>query len=218
MKKRIVCIAAGVLALSLGVYVSTRLWAQTPTAPQPPQHVQTRIGILNMGYVLKNYQKVDVYTAEMKDHFKRFDDSLKEKKNLVEARTKQANDPQFAAQREVIQKEITKLNREAEDMQNDMKKFISTKTDEQMVTIYKEIQEAAARYAMAQGLDLVLTHIDAVNEADYLNPMNVMGKMQQRACMPLYYNKGMDVSKDIVEALNKNFSAGRATTPVSAAH
>ena len=215
MKKRIVFVAAGVLALSVGVYVSTRLMAQPAAQPQP-QHVQTRIGILNMGYVLKNYQKVDAYTVEMKENFKKFDDALKAKKGEIEVRTKQAADPKYTqAERDACAKEITNLNRQAEDMQNDMKKYIGTKTDEQMVTIYKEIQEAATRYAMSQGLDCVLTYIDAVKEADFLNPMNVMGKMQQRACMPLYYNKGMDVSVDITNALNTNYQASKGVTPTS---
>ncbi len=217
MKKRIVFVAAGVLALSVGVYVSTKLWAQP--AAQPQQHVQTRIGILNMGYVLKNYQKVDAYTVEMKENFKKFDDSLKAKNGEIEMRTKQAQDTNLTpAQREACAKEVTNLNRQLEDMNNDMKKFIGTKTDEQMVTIYKEIQEAAMRYAMSQGLDLILTHIDAVKQEDFLNPMNVMGKMQQRACMPLYYNKGMDVSADIVDSLNKNYQASKAAPVTPVAH
>jgi len=209
VKKRIAFIAAGALVLCVGVYFSTKLWAQQPA--QPP--AQTRVGILNLGYVLKNYQKVDAYTVEMKEHFNRFDAALKAKKTEIDGRNKQIADPALANQKEALEKEVKKLQREMEDMNNDMKKFIAEKTDKQMVTIYQEIQEAAARYAVAHNLDLVLTHIDAVNEADYLNPMNVMGKMQQRACMPLYYNKSMDVSKDIVTALNASYKP--ATTPVS---
>jgi hypothetical protein len=161
----------------------------------------------------------------MKDNFKRYDESIKAKKTLIEQRTQQVNDPKYAAnEREAIQKEITKLNRELEDMNNDMKKFINEQNDKQMVTIYKEIQEAAARYALGHNLDMVLTHIDAVNPTDFFNPMNVMGKMQQRACMPLYYDKSLDVSKDIADALNASYNANRAaptstpTTPTPTPH
>ena len=212
MKKRIAFIAAGALVLSVGIYFSTKLWAEPAAQPQAP--AQTRIGILNLGYVLKNYTKVTTYTEEMKGHFTQFDAALKAKKDLVEGRTKQLQDPQYASQKEALEKEVKKLQREMEDMNNEMKKFDATKTDEQMVTVNKDIQEAASRYALGHNLDVVLTHIDAVNDADLLSAGNVMSKMQQRACMPMYYNKSMDVSKDIVEALNKNFQppAKPATT------
>jgi Skp family chaperone for outer membrane proteins len=212
VKKRIAYIVAGVLALSVGIYVTTKLWAQPP---QQPQHVQTRIGILNMGYVLKNYHKVENYANEMKDTLRHCDDTVKGINADIEKYTKAANDPQYQAKRDEYLKAVKQLEREKADKTDEMKKMINEQNDKQMVTIYKEIQDAAARYAMAQGLDLVLTHIDAVNEQDFLNPMNVMGKMQQRACMPLYYNKGMDISADIAKTLNAAYDPTR-TTPTSA--
>jgi Skp family chaperone for outer membrane proteins len=214
VKKRIAFIAAGALVLCVGVYFSTKLWAQPAAQPQPP--AQTRVGILNMGYVLKNYAKVNNYTEEMKGHFTQFDAALKGMKDTIEARQKQLQDPKLSASdKEAVTTEITRLQREMEDKNNGMKKFVAAKTDEQMVTVYKDIQEAAQRYALSHNLDMVLTHIDAVSDADFLNPGNVMSKMQQRACMPLYYNKSMDVSKDIVDALNKNFQPPARTTPTS---
>ena len=99
--KKFAYLATGVLVLCCGVYFSTHLWAQPAAQPavQPPQ---TRIGILNLGYVLKNYQKVDAYTQEMKDHFNRFDGAMKAKRTEIETRQKQLTDPQYATQQEAI--------------------------------------------------------------------------------------------------------------------
>ena len=52
----------------------------------------------------------------------------------------------------------------------------------------------------------MLHYIDAVNEADFNNPMNIMGKMQQRACMPIYMTPGLDISKEIASDLNKTYA------------
>ena len=82
-----------------------------------------------------------------------------------------------------------------------------------MVTIYKEIQAAASAYAAGHGYDLVLTHIDAVDEKDFYNPMNVMGKMQTRACMPLWYQKNMEISKDVADALNAKYLSSASAAP-----
>jgi Skp family chaperone for outer membrane proteins len=215
VKKRLIYIATGALALSLGVYVTSMLWAQGPAQP-PTQNVPTRIGILNMTYVIKSYQKIEAYTAEMKDQMKRCDDAIKAKTAEIEVRGKQAQDASLTqAQREACAKEVTKLTRELEDMKADMKKNVQGKTDEQMVTIYREIQEAASRYALGHNLDMVMTYIDAVKEEDYFNPMNVMAKIQQRAFMPIYFDKSMDVSKPVVDMLNQNYK-GAQVTPTSA--
>ena len=217
MKKRLIYIATGVLALSLGVYVTTVLWAQGPGQPQP-QNVSTRVGILNMTYVIKSYAKIEAYSAEMKDQLKHFDDAIKAKQAEIEVRGKQSQDPSLTqAQRDACGKEVTNLTRQLEDMKADMKKTMQSKTDEQMVTIYREIQEAASRFALSHNLDMVLTYIDAVKEEDYFNPMNVMAKIQQRAFMPIYYDKNMDVSKPIVDMLNQNYNAAK-TTPTGTAH
>ncbi len=214
MKKRIAYIAVGVLALSVGIYVTTKLWADPPQ-PQP-QRAQTRIGILNMATVLKNYHKVEAYTAEMKESFKRFDDQTKDKRKMIETRTQQANDEKYTLdQREACKKEIVKLQRELEDMNNEMKKTVNDQTEKQMVTVYREIQDAVRRYAMDKGLDAVLTHIDALNPQDAYSAMNVMANMQQRACMPLYYNPSMDISMDIVGSLNTAYDNSKGPAPVT---
>ena len=94
-----------------------------------------------------------------------------------------------------------------------MTKTMGEKEGQVMVTIYREIQEAAARYAMANNYELVLTHIDAISEADYLHPGNVASKMQQRALVPIYYTPSMDISKEVVQALNSSY---RPATPGAA--
>jgi Skp family chaperone for outer membrane proteins len=213
VKKRLSYIAAGVLVLSVGVYLSTKLWAQTPTAPQAPR-AQTRIGLLNVGYVIMNYKKVETFKNEMKAYYTSCDDTMKKKSQELEARKKQLTDPTLTAQQDAIKKEITKLQREMEDLNAEVKKKMNEQGDQQTVIIYREMKDAASRYAVAHGLDMVMTYIDAVNEADFFNPMNVIGKMQQRACTPLYYDPSMDISKDIVIMLNASYPA--SATPASA--
>ena len=90
--------------------------------------------------------------------------------------------------------------------------------------IYREVQEAAQRVAVAHGYDMVLHYNDPTTSAEYWSAGNIVRKMQAGACMPIYFAPGIDISADVVNALNQAYSrvappaapAGSAITPTSA--
>jgi hypothetical protein len=47
-----------------------------------------------------------------------------------------------------------------------------------------------------------MAYTEAVDSKDFFNPANIIAKLQNRACIPLYYTPGLDVSKEIVAAMN----------------
>src|SRR5262249_46507016 len=71
-----------------------------------------------------------------------------------------------------------------------------------MQVLYGDVQAAARRYAQAHDLDLVLHYNDAVDARDYWSGANLARKMQAGALMPLYAAPGMDISKEVIAALN----------------
>jgi Skp family chaperone for outer membrane proteins len=174
--------------------------------PQKPPAPHTRVGLINLGVVLKQYEKVSDYTAEMKEEFSRFDKALKERKEqMLELSKKVADKDLSEEEREQVQAELKKLQREMEDSNDKMKALIAKKTDQQMVIVYSDIRRAAERYAKAHDLELVLHYMEGVKEEDIFNPSNVMSKMQQRSCNPLYIAPGLDISAEIVTALNEGY-------------
>jgi hypothetical protein len=52
---------------------------------------------------------------------------------------------------------------------------------------------------------MVLSYNDATTSQEYWSPMNIMRKLQQGACTPLYFTRGMDISADVVTALNQAY-------------
>jgi hypothetical protein len=97
-----------------------------------------------------------------------------------------------------------------EDISNEAKAFIGKKRDEQIVQLYKEVQDVAQRYAMSQGIDLVMSYTDATEQKDYYNPAFVARKMQSPGCMPIYFAQGTDISAEVVTALNSAFAPAAA--------
>src|SRR5439155_1529767 len=67
--KRTVCLAAGLVALGVVIYVG-KLWAQQPGAagatPAAAPEPRTRIALLNLNYVIKFYKKFNNYQEQLK--------------------------------------------------------------------------------------------------------------------------------------------------------
>ena len=123
-------------------------------------------------------------------------------------------------QREQYEKQARQLKRELEDLSNETQQVMAKRQDDALVLIYKEVQDATQRVAMSQGFDMVLSYNDATTSQEYWSPMNIMRKLQQGACTPLYFTRGMDISADVVTALNQAYGriapapgAGAAPAP-----
>jgi Skp family chaperone for outer membrane proteins len=205
VQKKIVW-AIGALVLGASVYVGSSLWAQTgpaPAAPASPPQPKTRIAFVNLAYILKHYDKVNALTADMKASYQVYERQAKDKKAMMEKYEAENAKPETpAAKREANLVEMTKLKRDIEDINNMAKKALGEKSDANTVTLYQEIQDAAARYAMANNFEMVLQFSDAFTQEDYSSPMNIMSKMQTRACLPMYYQSGNDISLQVVTNLN----------------
>jgi Skp family chaperone for outer membrane proteins len=216
-------VAAGVVVLSGAIYLGSRLWAQPGAAPGQPApqapaaaEPHTRIALLNLSYVVKNYDKFKAFQAEMKNSLQTFQDRDKAKAAQIEAINKELAKGEAvpAPQREAYMKQLKQVEREKEDNSNDARNFLGKKSDEQMVILYREVQDTAQRYAVAHNFELVLHYNDAIDPNEYWSPANVMRKMQAGACMPLYYTPGMEISQQVVLALNANY---KRVAPAAAA-
>jgi Skp family chaperone for outer membrane proteins len=212
--KRTVAIVAGVVTLGLALYVGSRLTAQTGgTAPPPAPTMKMRL--VNLQFVIKNYKRTDALRQEHTDLFKQYDAQINEIKKQIEGRTKQLQDPQFADKKEAIEKEIKRLQREMQDKTDEARAALDKKQGELIVLVYKEVEEAVRTYARQSGLEIVLHYNDAVLETERNSAANVARKMSAGACMPIYYMEGMDISQDIVNALNAKYPATTSTPGAS---
>jgi Skp family chaperone for outer membrane proteins len=213
--KRTVAFAAGALALGLAGFLGNYLRAQqaAPAAAARPANAEprTRIALLNIAYVIKYYKKTETFQSEMKGELKTFDERIRAKNTQYEQLGKHAQDPKTTAeQREADQKQMTQLKREIEDLNAEGKSTLGKKSDEQMVILYREIQDAARRYAEAHNFEAVFTYMDATTQTDYYSPNFIARKFQNTSLMPLYQAPGMDISAEVLTALNTSFQRAHA--------
>jgi len=203
--KRTVAIVAGVVTLGVALYVGGRLTAG-PAAPAEAAPAPTmRFRMVNLSYVIKNYKRTDALRAEHTELFKQYDSQITELKKLIEARTKQAQDPQFADKHDALEKEVKRLQREMQDKTEEARQALDKKQGELIVLVYKEVAEAVRTYARQANIEAVFHYNDAVMESDRNSAANIARKMSAGAMMPMFLNPNLDISQDIVNSLNAKY-------------
>src|SRR5688572_9539002 len=101
------------LALSLAIVVSARLGAQTPPTTQPrPAAPTTKVAIMNLTYVVNNYDNFKTYKDSINAAVKPFQDQDEKYKAEATALADEAGKPQTTQnRREEIEATLKDLQR-----------------------------------------------------------------------------------------------------------
>jgi Skp family chaperone for outer membrane proteins len=204
--KRTLITLGALAALGLCVYVGN-LWAEgTDAAAARTTPTRTRIALFNLAYVVKYYKKNEDFQKEMQKELQKFQDKHNKLNKQFTKLSEEVRDPKTTAERkDQLGKQLTALKRDIEDNQNEAKKIVGKKGGDHLVALYREIYSAAHRYALAHNFELVMHYNDAVEKKDYNGPANIDRKMRTGACMPIYMAGGMEISQQLVIALNASY-------------
>lgn len=217
--KRTLAIVLGAATVGTAAYLAGGLWAQNPTPPAPTAAapVQTRVALVNLSYVIKNYKKFDNINAMFKQQYTQFDTEMQAlKKKHTDMDTEFKKPDTTPQRRELLEKEIKKVQREMQDKQDEAKALFAKLSVQNMETIYKEIESMAEAYAKAKGIELVLQYSDPYAlTGDKYNPFMLERKTSPGAFLPLYAANGMDISKEMVENLNWYYEKSMPKQPAT---
>jgi Skp family chaperone for outer membrane proteins len=216
--KKTVLVLGGIVTLGLLSSIALLQAQQQPTAPaRPAAAPRTRIGLLNLTYVIKNYAKYVNFQEEIKKIVQPFQGTDAQLRKEGEELVKQKVPGTPADKAAEIDRKLKDLQRKIEDNNAEAKLVLGRKTDDEMKILYMDVQEAAQRYAVSHEFDLVLHYNDAVTKEDYFSPMNISRKVQPGALMPLYAAPGLDISTEVVNMLNYNLrpAAGAGAAPAT---
>jgi Skp family chaperone for outer membrane proteins len=214
--KRIVILSVGLVALlGVGFYVGT-LGAQQGGAPAARPAPTTRIALLNLSHVIKNYDKYKAFQEELKTVVQPFEKRQAETKTEGDNLAKEKNNPNTAqAKKDQIDQRLKELQRILEDNQQEVQKVLIKKQEEQLKILYMDVRAIAERHAQGHNFEMVLHYNDHVKPEDYWSAANIARKMQAGALMPMYYVGGLDISQDVINTLNATYKA--APRPAAAA-
>lgn len=210
--KRTVAIVAGLAAAGVGaLYLGSTLSAQGPAPAQAQAPAQTRIGVVNTIQILKSYHKFITFQTELKGiaaPFEAEDKKLKENLKKWEDYAQQPGLP--PGKKEEAEDAIQKHKREIQDNALRGRKALAKRSDEQLVQLYREIEDAVSRVAASSGFHLVLQYDDAP-PPDKHSGGNIQRKMNGIAstgCTGLMYSApGLDLTGAVIQNLNQSAPA-----------
>jgi Skp family chaperone for outer membrane proteins len=208
--KRTVLVAAAVVALGVAIYMG-KLWAQTGGNNGAVAAPQTKIALINLTYVIKNYDKFKAFQEDMKREAGPY--QAKDASFTAEGEKlyKELNTPTTSAERkDQIDKRLKELKRLAEDNKAEGTKALSKKQEQGVRTLYMDVYGVAERIAKSRGFEMVLQFNDLIDQQEYWSAQNIQRKLSTAACTPMYYHAGLDISHDVATTLNSSYKSAAA--------
>jgi Skp family chaperone for outer membrane proteins len=180
---------------------------ETGRAASPPilaVKPKTKVAVVNLGDVLKNYDKFKTFQKDLPAAIVPFQAKDAAFKAEGEKLAKELNDNQTpAARRLQLENRIEELKKAIEENKDAAQKDLVKLQESHTIILYKDIETASRRYAMDHDIELVLHYNKTVNPQDYWDPQSIpRRKVNKDALQPLYMAPGIDISKEILAALN----------------
>jgi Skp family chaperone for outer membrane proteins len=208
-----------VLALGMAAVMLATTTSRVGAQQAPP----TRVAIVNIGLVFTKYDKAKAYKDQMKkliDPYALEGETLKKQALSWQAAMK---DPKFDPKNKDQYEQGIRVNqRKLEDLEMSVRNLVGRTQEEQVTSLYKEVQTAIEAYARANAIHVVLGYGEQI-DGDAYSFGNINRKMQGMdlgSCNPLFHVAGIDISQPVIDMLNSAFqraggAAATGITPVS---
>jgi Skp family chaperone for outer membrane proteins len=217
--KRSMVFLAALATLAGATYLTSQMFAQGPGGAGAAP-AACKIGLINMAAVLKGYNKFSVYNNEIEKirlEYEKKDGDLKKTQKAWQ--DYYVNPKTEAGKKEEAEKNLTQLAAAIEVNKKEYGNVRARKSDEQMVQMWKEVENAIQKFAPPNGFHLVMHYSEPLTDADKYSPPNIQRKLvgpgSSGGVCPLYFASSMDISLDIVNTLNGMYPA--TPVPMSAA-
>ncbi len=216
--KKLILIMTGFAVLITGAYCGNYLFAQaqpggTGAPAQPgggavaPAQPGTKVAVVNIGLVFNEYVRAKAFKADLE---RTLDPYKKKAKTLTDEMKKWADDmraPNFKPEnRAHYEAAIVKHQRELEDMERTVKDLLGKKQEDNLVTLWKEVNMGIEGVAKAYGFQIVLGFGDPMQKEMLGLFPNINRKMQAMdlgSTVPLYLHSSVDLSQAIADTLNR---------------
>jgi outer membrane protein len=170
-------------------------------SPEAPVH---QVGLIDMSFVFKNYQKFNTMTASLQEEISQMDDQaktmverMKQMQGQLTGGTLKEGSPEFVETETALMNAKSELETFKRVAQRD---FLRKEADIYK-TIYLEVEDAVRRYAAYYHYTLVLRfNRQDVEEAE--NPRDVMNGMNRQV---LYFRSQDDLTDPILDYLNSEW-------------
>jgi len=203
--KKLIAFLTALVALARVVHFGNGNNSPKATAQAPATAPRSKIALVNIAKVLRNFNKAAAAGKELADLRATYINRMNKKRaDIAERQQAIAKSPVTAAsqsERDRFEKEITGIQREIQDIDRDAQKQLGTMSNDTIVRVYKDIKDIIEAIAVANGMELVMAYPDASLPAEENTPSIAQLKLQTPAAMP-FYHRGLDITDAVITTLN----------------
>jgi Skp family chaperone for outer membrane proteins len=201
--KRIITLS-GFIALAFSMVILTN---STISAQEKAAAARSKIAIINIAKVLRNYNKANAQGKEIADRRKYYLDQV----NVIRSKAADKNKELAAANneksKESVEVELRAFQRQVEDIDRKAQKELMDMSNDTIVRVYKEVQGMCEAIATANGFEMILAYPDATEAAEEGTAVVAQLKLQTPALMPFYVRQDLDITSYVIKALNDRYPA-----------
>jgi Skp family chaperone for outer membrane proteins len=213
--KRTILVVAGLTALAVA-YFGSRLLAQAPAGGAATSVAGTRVACINIGAVFTSYKKATFFKQEMEETLKPYKAKLDAMQKELMLWQQEAAKP--GAQKEQIDAKVVQLKRQMEDEQRNARSLVAKKSEQQLVQLWKEINDVVVRAAKANAFNIVLafgdpTEQEANGMGMFANVNRKLQAIEMGSTSPLFFDPSVDLTSVVVQALNAGYDAAQGARP-----
>jgi Skp family chaperone for outer membrane proteins len=185
----------------------------TVPATTPMASPGTRVAVVNINKVLKNYNKAQSLNSSIRTKVQAYAAEINAKKEEIQKlQTKLTSPTTTPQEKDGIEKQIVNLQRYLQDKDNEARKVISKEQGDIAVQIFREIEGVIRAVAASNNFDIVLSYPDATDDAEMYTQDNVVRKLAAQAAMPLFYKPHVDMTNAVIQTLNASYPAPTPTS------
>lgn len=214
--KRLTILMLALAAISPAIYHASPVTAQAPATPPTAAPAGRGTAVFNVPKVMREYSKWQYFAQEVnKDRAEKAAILGKKQAEMVDLQNRAKVETVKAKQDEMVAQAI-QMQRTLEDLEKQARKEIDEKSMAHLRTLFGELRTVVDAVAKTNGFDLVLAYPDATTPEETASPMYLEMKLRTPAAMPFYVSANIDITKVVIETLNKNFPAPGPVSPAGA--
>jgi Skp family chaperone for outer membrane proteins len=189
-------------------------WALALAVPPRPAAAEdagpTRIAIVNLGEVFRNYEKAKKSQKELETFFAPYRSTTEKLRDEATKLQQVANDPKADAEaKNAATQKALQTRRKLEDLDFEVRQLLGKKQEQSYLELYADVRGTIEKYADDNKIDLVLIYDEPVKKEDSSTFANVSRKMQainQGAVVPIFIRPRIDITKAVLSRLNEAYA------------
>ena len=211
---RKVIVSAAVVAILAGIvsFVGTA----RGQAPKSNSELAHKVGLIDMAYVFKEYEKFTMLRTELQEEIKQSDqqarakaEQIKKLQEELNSGTLKDNSPEYRAQ----EKQLAKAASEFEAFRKVAQRDFLRRESQIYKTIYLEVTDAVRKYADYYKYTLIIRfNREGLETAE--NPQDVIKSMNRQV---VYHRSEDDITESVLDFLNREYKKSAGAKPARAA-